>query len=444
MFKKTLIAVALVGLSANALAVDVQTSSAATKKFGSEALTTGLFANDGTVLTLAPVVLSSGAEYSAGDIVTVTITGGEFAAPGYTLVDTTPAGQSTVTFGLLSKTATKLIFRVTAIADGALKTTIGNKFTLKPAGGSSFVKLSSVAAGSKVVVTANAETSTGIALDTTAKDSHEVGAVLAQHSLSVNPVMAAVVDVTKDRKAFVDPAKATFAVNHTFTAVDQASMPGTANTIVVKGDFSAFKNKDGILGKLSDGAVDAVVAADGQSATLTYLAAAPADKTLTFTVPADDNPAAVVIPTSSYTVEMNITEATKSVALSAVDAGAFTLNGASVDVPYMPYGSGVEQFLWVTNKGNQAGDIKVTAFDQAGKAYGPFTLGSSTKGLKKLDAALKTELVKAGLNEATSPRVALNVTVNAPAADITVYAAYKAVAADDRLTVPTVSLNNDN
>lgn len=442
MFKKTLIAVALVGLSANALAVDVQTSSAATKKFGSEALTTGLFANDGTVLTLAPVVLSSGAEYSAGDIVTVTMTGGEFAAPGYTLVDTTPAGQSTVTFGLLSKTATKLIFRVTAIADGTLKTTIGNKFTLTPAGGSSFVKLSSVAAGSKVVVTANAETSTGIALDTTAKDSHEVGAVLAQHSLSVNPVMAAVVDVTKDRKAFVDPAKATFAVNHTFTVVDQASMPGTANTIVVKGDFSAFKNKDGILGKLSDGAVDAVVAADGQSATLTY-AAAPADKTLTFMVPAFDNAAAVVIPTSSYTAEMNITEATKAVTLSAVDAGAFTLNGASVDVPYMPYGSGVEQFLWVTNKGNQVGDVKVTAFDQTGKAYGPFNLGSSAKGLKKLDAALKTALVGAGLNEATSPRVALNVTINAPSADITVYAAYKAVAADDRLTVPTVSLNKD-
>uniref|UniRef100_A0A7S9IZW9 Uncharacterized protein n=1 Tax=Shewanella eurypsychrophilus TaxID=2593656 RepID=A0A7S9IZW9_9GAMM len=145
LFKKTLLASVVAAVSTGAMAIDVSSSVAQT--YGAEALAQGVVANDGDTLFLgsatSSAVLTAGAEYSVGDIITITLTGGEFASDAaYTLTDTplTSAGplvNDTVTFGLLNTSKTELVFRVTALTpDGTTpkNSTIGNTFTLHSAG----------------------------------------------------------------------------------------------------------------------------------------------------------------------------------------------------------------------------------------------------------------------------------------------------------------------
>ncbi|MGB0898859.1 MAG: hypothetical protein ACPGSN_06380, partial [Psychrobium sp.] len=54
------------------------------------------------------------------------------------------------------------------------------------------------------------------------------------------------------------------------------------------------------------------------------------------------------------------------------------------------------------------------------------------------DADLKAKLVADGV---TNERVSLNVTVNAPTGNVEIFAAYKVISANDRLTLPVKSLN---
>jgi hypothetical protein len=451
MFKKSLVAASIAVLSMNASAVDITTSSTAAT-YGSEALNSGLVANTGNLFLggntaatgTGQVKLELNAEYSVGDIIKVTLAGGKFGAKGaYTLTDTAAAAnKSQLVFGLLNSTTTELTFRVTSItaATSGTDSTLDSVLTLAGAAGTGVadsVILDATAVGSVVTISAAAETSTGIAIDSAGtKDSFKVGSVIAQHKLTVSPVMAGVIDVAKARKEFETAADAKFIATYAATTPLQASMPGTANVITVTGDHSAFPGT-AATGQLSDGAVVGTVATDKQSSTLTY-AAAPATKTLTFAVATDATKRAV-LSSGDYTVSMKITESAKTATLSAVKAGAFKLNGASVDVPYVPYGSSVEQFIWVTNKGSLDGEITVTAFDENGKTYGPYDIGTAKKGtLTKLDAAIKAKLVADGV---ASERVSLNVTVNVKKDDLEVFAAYKVIGADDRLSLKTVKLN---
>ena len=469
MFKKTLIAVALAGLSANALAVNVASTPLQHSVEAAKSAASFTVADATATATMK-------AEYKVDDLITLTYS--QNFADGFTalpnlLVTNTDAGATTITLGKLSQTANSIVYRVTDISVTAPKvaTTVGAVIKLPKVE----FNAAAVRAAKLVTVKYSATLSNGTTpLDQASgafKDTADLLKLTQQFTTSASTKLDGVVDVTLDRKEFVRAAG--FPLVPVVTDVvalnlnDAAPFTGVtvaANSVVytVKGDF-AFLDTDAATAGIQLGA-NTVTATDGAGAAIAAgKIAIEADKivvtndgvaqqegatTITIT-----NNARGVMSAQTFTADAAVSytdaganlDGIKGVAqtdtTSAMAAGAWTLNGASVDVPYMPYGAGVEQFLWVTNKGNQAGDIKVTAFDQAGKAYGPFNLGSSAKGLKKLDAALKTELVKAGLDEAKNPRVALNVTVNAPATDITVYAAYKAVAADDRLTVPTKSLN---
>lgn len=449
MFKKTLIAASLATLSINAFAVDTKTASATNAQtYGSEALTSGLVANNGTVLTLGGVVLTAGAQYSVGDIITVTIDGGKFANTTYTLTDTPATNNDALTFGLLNKTDTTLTFRITALTSGTNNSTIGNTFALAGTGGTGIaangVVLTSTAAKAAVNVTAKAETSTGIKIDSTANDTVKIGEVIAEHALAVDPVMDAIIDVTKLRKEFKDATKAKFVVKHTYTSADQANFEDAAAKIkyMVNGSMVGYSDTTAFDGKLADGTVDYVVAADKESASTTYTqdltGGALADKTLTFTVGTTDAKREV-LTAGKYSVTGSITIGTKSIDLGTKAAGEMKLNGSSFDLSYVPYGDSVEQFIWVTNKGTLAGEITVTGFDQNGETYGPYDLGTVDGGkLAKLDADLKAKLVADGV---TNERVSLNVTVNAPTGNVEVFAAYKVISANDRLTLPVKSLN---
>jgi hypothetical protein len=47
-------------------------------------------------------------------------------------------------------------------------------------------------------------------------------------------------------------------------------------------------------------------------------------------------------------------------------AGAWALNGFSAFVPYMPYGAGISQIIYITNKSNQSSALDIESYDANG------------------------------------------------------------------------------
>jgi hypothetical protein len=448
LWKKTLLATAVAAISTGALAVDLATSTTSTT-FSAEGFAAGVIENDGTDtnVVMGTVTLTSGAEYSVGDIITLTISGGVFADDAYTLTDTTAdaVDHSPVTFGLLNSTDNTLTFRVTTVTEGTTTaTTVGSTFVLS-ATDSGLITMNSIAAGAEATVTAAAETSTGITIDDAGDDNSAVVAEVKKQFTYTVDAMDATIDVSQERKDFALEATPSFTatVANPGSAYVGAFVPQTAadaNVFTVEGAFAAFTGVD-TNGTFAIGTSETVtIAEDEQSATTTLSGTTAPVAAHVFTFDADDTAEdQEVITAGDYSVTLVMEDASgNTVTLGASDAGSMSLNGASVDIPYVPYGDNLEQFIWVTNKGSQSGEVTVTAMTQDGTDYELGALTTSEPGLTRLADLIETALAAEGV---TADRVQLNVTVNAPSDDINVYAAYKVTSDSDRLTLPTVDLN---
>jgi len=475
MFKKTLIAATLAALSTSAMAVDLETATglaAAARTYGSEAFTSALIANDASSISLKPVKLTLGAEYTVGDTITITIAGGEFKTTGaaYVLTDVPFGTNETLSFGLLSTSATELLFRVTALttaaaSDSVLKNTVtltdsnisapGGAAPSAPVGGAVgdvMIKLTSTAPKANVVVTANAKTSTGLTIDTTNKDSATVGSVIAQHTFVVTTKMNAKIDVSKERKEILTPVVApvttpAFIITHTNHNPDQADFGSAASTVKlsVTGSMTGFETT--VAGATNKGTVTGTggaytVATDLQSALsnlgVTSLLAASgiAAETVTFAV--DTTPATrKVLNVSDYAFTAEMTESGKVVTVSGIAAGSMTLNGSSAQYAYAPvnYDGAVTTNFEIGNKGAVDGEISLTAFDTAGNDYSAI-LGfkaEAGKVTKVSDADIATAFA---LTKGT--KLNLTITVNAPNADIT-YGAYSNRGTTGRMAINAVN-----
>lgn len=118
--------------------------------------------------------------------------------------------------------------------------------------------------------------------------------------------------------------------------------------------------------------------------------------------------------------------------VSDVAAGAHTLNGSTSTVQAYPVSDAITGFLWVTNTGATAANMSVTA-TSGGASMASCDLGSvAAKSLVYITDHVEACLTAASV---TSGRAQLVVTVNAPAADIDVYAGYKVDADSDRLSL---------
>lgn len=431
MFKKTLIAATLAALSTNAMAVDVATSTAIT--YGNEGLASGLVANDASVLTLGATQLALGAEYSVGDTISITIAGGTFdPTDAFLLTDNnTNVGSAGITAGLLSATANSLLFRVTAIDTTNGVTTIGELMDLELAAAAPVpVILGSTAVGAKLTVSANAATSTGLAIDVTgATDSKAVGSVITQHDFEVTTSMAAQIDVSKGRLEFVaaggNVTNPTFSVTYTQVAPTQAAMAITDTTYTINGSMTGYENtvaatdNDGTI--VGDNVLALTVAADLQSASDTTGGVPSAVEVFTFA------PGTVaerlVLNIDDYSVDVKIEEVGgKSVSVSGLAAGSMGLNGSSAQYAYAPvnYDGAVTTNFEISNSGAVDGEITITAFDTAGNDY------SAILDFKA-EAGKVTRVSDADISAAfaltAGTKLNLTFTVNAPSDDVT-YGAY--------------------
>lgn len=422
MLKTTLLA-SSVALALSATAGDFNEVTEDHSKQGLAAL-----ASTATV-TVSGVTYTLGAAYAEGDQLTLSVTAGALA-DSYSwptsLVSTAGTGGGTAEFGLLNSTDDSATYRVTTVTASSGQTTINAVVTV----GDFVLNPSAISAGS-VSVSASAVASNGVTVIDSSGDTSEVLAESSDQFTDFEITTAAdqVIDVAGERKVYesglTDTVVWEFA-NDT-TLVNAATATGAEVTL--NGTFTGLE-----ASAFSTGATSTVALNEEETeVTFTYTSALTTD-TITITPPTGDD--AVVLAAQSFALDAEVTYGTDSSLVLATneDAGEWTLNGAMVNVPYMPYGANISQILFVTNTGAQVGDIIVTAIDEAGMTHDLGTVATaSANSVTKITAQVKDALEAAGL---TTGKVALTVTVNAPEEDITVYASYN-VGGSDRGFVNT-------
>lgn len=447
MFKKTLLAAAIAGVSSSALAVDITTAAGDDGDGNPVAVSysaQGVAAISDNQLDTdaAAVVFTLGASYAENDVIRVSVDGATIDTTNSAPVLTAAAGAgaaTTASVGFLSFDGDEMIFRVTSIPDQ-----LGTDNTLTLSG----LVLEADSASDSISVEYAAETNSGLPIDNTGTTSAEVISIDDQFAAEVTTAFDGVIDVAEQRVLFDDAGTSDDLVIGLTDNAGTQQLPVTANELVhtIYGNFSGLvdDNGDALTAAAfvtaaggTDDTFTAEFAEDMQSVVLTQTVvggAVDATATVTFDVDGGSGAAAEAIATQDFTADIAVTDgadpAETFASFAGVDIGEWTLNGAEAYIPYMPYGKNVGQILYVTNNGSQTGDITVDIRDEAGNVTSNVNVGQAAPGITRIAGSVLTAVEEAtgkSLSAASgtgSEKVALTIVVNAPSADIEVYSAY--------------------
>jgi len=249
----------------------------------------------------------------------------------------------------------------------------------------------------------------------------------ANHDTVKGDMFDGTIDVGSARTNFISGN--TDMVDYVVSTVDTTGWLNLATVddtvITLWGDTGKMTDLDETNFSTGRGATEAFTEAEAKLV-LTYTGMVTND-TVTFTADPSDN---VVLQEQSFEIDAiynyDSVAGDEGVAVlgAGKDAGSWELNGASVNIPYMPYSDTASQIIYVTNASELAGEITVTAFDGAGNTYDLGAIGMANGNtVTKITSLVKTALEAKGF---TAGKVSLTVTVNAKADDITVYASYNA------------------
>lgn len=439
LLKKTLLA-ASVAVAFGASAGDVAVTKQVHSKEGLTGVTAGQTSNT--------ISYDLAAAYRDGDKITFTFPDGALVSNGFPSQINVAAVNNAVeadaiaglALGLLNSTDSSVTYRVTSVTqptDGAgttytNRTTIGNTLVL----GTVQYTPAAVLAGA-VTVTVTSQTSVGDVLDSQGTRTATLAESKSQFgTVEVTESFDNVIDVSAMRKSFVGSLtdSMTYEITNPTTTgwLNLASV--TETEAVVNGESGKLA---GVTSADFTTGGTAVFVEDDAKLTVTYAGLTTTD-TITFTAPTGAD--ALVLETQDFTTDY-VYSYTSAAAVAGsktvgenVNAGEWTLNGSTVNIPYMPYGVSASQIMYITNDGTQSGDIMVTAFDETGKMYdlgvvGTAAAGTVTKAAPLINNALRSNGFSAG-------KLSITITVNAPDSDITVYAAYN-VGGSDRGFVNT-------
>jgi hypothetical protein len=475
MFKKSLVALAIASVATTALAADFPQDLSKTVSLEGNALS--------TVIPGQELSIMLGAEYSVGDIVKFTFTGGEIVAGKVPASLTIPAtGMSPankplfgLTLGLLNATATELTYRVTETTTqndsqgnplSDVHSTVGQviklpAYTTEAAEG--LRVLSNTFTGS-VVVDYSAKTSTGDAIDTSGNISEVYLAGKTQFTGKVADEFDAVIDVNNERKQFVADDDTLYIADTMDLSFEDLNASWknaatlTKQNVVVSGKFAFLDqdtDKDGIQPKadavkvqyqsgvnvytdiaksadvkVTESAVSFELSRDEALAGVRVTVSAEGENSTTVAdsaIPTQDFTAKAV---ASYTVG---TATGTSTVINNADAGEWVLNGAVVHVPFMPFRDGYSPIVNVSNTSNQDGDIEVVVYAQNDAEWvEPMTYSLDVTAKAEAQTNITAALKAAGIEG----DVAFDIIVNAPRDDIEVNALY--FSGGDRAVINTV------
>lgn len=279
-----------------------------------------------------------------------------------------------------------------------------------------------------ITVAVSSETQSGDELDNTGTRTATVAQAKSQFgALTVGTKFDGVIDVTSARLQFVsgttDMMAYTVANPVTTGWLNLATV--TSAKASVYGEAGKQTGVKAANWSSANGAV--TYTEDAAKVEIAYTSAVTNDM-VTFTASAAKD--GVALESQDFTTDFtyNYTSAASVAGVQPVatgaDSGEWTLNGATVNIPYMPYSPTASQIIYVTNAGSLAGDITATAFDDKGNMYELGKIGTANaKTVTKVTNGLWTALQGEGF---TGGKLSITITVNAAAEDVTVYASYNA------------------
>lgn len=456
-FKKSLVAAALAAAAFNASAVVVSATPAVVSLEGA--------VNQASIAVPA-ITATAGAQYTVGDTITFTFTGAELDTALITPTLTAVLADSdTATLGFVGATASTVTFRITAQTDGGAAgvSYTGATFTT---GGLVFKTATVVDAKGAIKVKHAASNVTGsIIIDNLGTQEATVVNVVEQFSSSVTTKLDGIIDVAQSRQKFVGATTDVLVITADEAAAATHDATYKTLTHVVKGDFSfADANKNGTVttaelnaavGIANAGTGDTVAQATLNTA-LTELtvvvteagaANTPGATTFTFTEPGVATTKPVLVPGAfSATTSIKFAPATGADVTKATEtnasAGAWTLNGATVQVPYLVFGTvggkAYNTIVQLNNASTVSGDVFVDVYKEDGTQVlankkVATVAGQSTTNIA---GAIKTELAAAG---AADGKFSVKVVANVPEKTASVYSAFV-----DGVTGERIIVNNDS
>ncbi len=446
LLKTTLLAAAIAATCGNAVAGTVAVVKQVHSTEGLNGVTADQKSND--------ISYKLGAAYREGDKITFTFPDGALATKGNTfdsVINMLPVNNADeakaiagLTLGLLNSDANSVTYRVTKLtlpndanADPAKVLEWQNGSTLNAVLGTTADPLNimytadAVRAGT-VTVTVSSQTTAGDILDSAGTRTATIAEAKTQFgSAKMAQSFDNVIDVSTARLSFVGTSKDTMEF-----VISNPATTGWMNLATVTSSNATVYGEPGKMTGLTDknfasgGTGKVFTVADAKLA-ITYTGMLTND-TVTFTAPAKADNKVLEVQSFNADLVYNWTSAAAQTGNSPIatglPAGAWTLNGATVNIPYMPYGPSASQIMYISNTGSQAGDILVTAFDEKGGMYDLGNIGvAKGKTVTKLAHLIGPKLTEAGFN---GTKLSITITVNAPSADITVYASYNIGGAD--------------
>jgi hypothetical protein len=443
LFKTTLLAATIAAACGSAVAGDVTV----VKQVHSLEGLAGVTANQTSNL----ISYKLGAAYREGDKITLTFPTGAIDANSTSfasVINVLPINHADatkaiagITLGLLNSTAESVTYRVTKLTlpndAGTPAVEWQNGSTLGAVVGTVAAPLTvgykaAAVKAASVTVTVSSQTSAGDVLDSSGTRTGTIAEAKSQFgTAAVSQKFDAVIDVAAARKAFVGVAWDEMAYTVTTPTTTGWLNMATVNTTGVnvrgeKGKLPGVKVTD-----FRSGGTNTFTEADSLLA-IAYTGMVTND-TIRFTPPTGAN--AILLETQKFTADFayNYSSAGAVAGVHSFggvvhNAGEWTLNGATVNIPYMPYSPNASQIIYVTNTGAQAGEILATAYDEAGHVL---TLGNI--GIAKANSVTKiADQVRKALEDQgfTGGKVSITFTVNAPDDNITIYASYNIGNAD--------------
>jgi hypothetical protein len=415
------------------------------------------------------------AEYALNDTITFTFACAclvDTTLPS-TLTSTTAAAQ-TLTFALLNSSASSATYRVTNRANSAstrnLEVSLPNT-----------VKVDMSKAGSGVAVTFSAATSSGAAFytsltfDPTTTDfaaAKTLVTVTSQFTGSVVTALDGIIDVnpsgsTTPLTTFTTGATDVFTVKTHQATASSPAFSKTADvssvTYTLSGDFSwateALKASVFSPSCPTGSTASAVTLVASATGSVSWNCvgrdavgeSSSSGGSSSLTINAAGQTGLAALPTATFTVASstsyfspsgqsgaNGTTTSGATIATNTAAGAWTINGAQIFVPYMPYGSTIDQIIYVANKSSVRGDISVQYIGLDTTTVVNLGKVGTVNGRSTLNIA---PLIKAVLPAAAqaSGRLGFIITINAPVADVDILASYRI--GDDRAFVQTRKLN---
>jgi S-layer protein Slr4 len=120
----------------------------------------------------------------------------------------------------------------------------------------------------------------------------------------------------------------------------------------------------------------------------------------------------------------SVTGSVTTTANEAGNAGEWDLNGASINVGFMPYTAGTSRILNLTNRSAQTGAVTVSAINEAGVECPAFSVGAiAATSILNISAAVDTG-IRACYGSDFAGRVALSLVANIPGTQAELYSGY--------------------